>query len=77
MPSTDWHCAACKERITLRDSLQDSQFENIDSQRYKELEDALINELIENGSSLRSDSAVIKLPIEIFYSIIFLMLFVE
>lgn len=61
----------------MRDSLQDSQFENIDSQRYKELEDALINELIENGSSLRSDSAVIKLPIEIFYSIIFLMLFVE
>ncbi len=60
MPSSDWHCYICKERIQQRESLNDNQFEDIDSQRFKELETALLNDLVE-GSTIKLDGTVCAL----------------
>lgn len=57
MPSAEWHCTICKERIQQRESMNDNQFDDIDSQRFKELETALLNDLIE-GSTAKLDGAV-------------------
>ncbi len=56
MPTADFHCVPCAERIALREAMVDHHFDNIDNYRAKEVEEALINKLIDSKAGLLSDA---------------------
>lgn len=47
MPRSAWHCAACEERISTRESTFTHVFQDIDQFRSKSLEDELMEEIVD------------------------------
>jgi len=47
VPNTEWYCSACRERISVRESKHDHQFDNIDKLRSKVAEEDLLSCCVE------------------------------
>lgn len=47
VPNTEWFCSACRDRISMRESKHDHQFDNLDKQRSRTAEEDLLSCCVE------------------------------
>ena len=56
VPNTEWFCSACRDRISMRESKHDHQFDNLDKQRSRTAEEDLLSCCVERKVAASSSN---------------------
>jgi hypothetical protein len=65
VPSTEWHCSACAERLAIREARAGHSFDDVLRRRDKEMEEELINRAIDRKAAASSKKTDLRSPVDI------------